>query len=310
MDGPVRWPGGKRFAFTVFDDPDSQPLEDSKVIYGWLSDLGFRTTKAVWPMGPYRVGNSRSETCDNPVYREHVQQLQRAGFEIGFHGASLRPSLREETIEGLDRFHEYFGRDPSAMANHMVNPEAIYFGAARLSGVRRLIYQAATLYKGPVRFAGEREGSPYFWGDVCSSRLRYCRNFVFDDIDTLRVCPEMPYHDPQRPYVQAWFASAEGGDVKKFARTISEANQDRLEEQGGACIMYTHFGKGFVEGGRIEPRFKRLMERLGAKEVWLAPVSAVLDCIASQRGARVITPRERARLEWKWLSGKLLKGSG
>ena len=27
---------------------------------------------------------------------------------------------------------------------------------------------------------------------------------------------------------------------------LTEAAQDRLEAEGGACIMYTHFGHGFV----------------------------------------------------------------
>jgi hypothetical protein len=309
MGGPVRWPDGKRFAFTVFDDPDSQTLEDSQVVYGWLADLGFRTTKAVWPTGPYRVGNSRSETCDNPAYREHVRQLQRGGFEIGFHGASLQGSVRAETLQGLERFREYFGDYPSAMANHMQNPESIYWGPGRLSGARRLLYRAATLHKGWGRCSGERQGSPYFWGDACFSRVRYCRNFVFDEIDTLRACPEMPYHDPLRPFVRAWFASAEGSDAGKFVKTIAEANQDRLEEEGGACIMYTHFGKGFAEGGRLAARFQELTGRLSKKDGWFAPVSAVLDCIESQRGKHDITARERARLEWKWIAEKLVKGS-
>ena len=55
----------------------------------------------------------------------------------------------------------------------------------------------------------------------------------------------MPYHDPDRPYVNAWFAASEGADVTAFNRCLSEEHQDRLEAEGGACIMYTHFASGF-----------------------------------------------------------------
>ena len=34
----VTWPQGKRFAFTVFDDPDSQTLEAGRAVYSFLAD--------------------------------------------------------------------------------------------------------------------------------------------------------------------------------------------------------------------------------------------------------------------------------
>ena len=55
----------------------------------------------------------------------------------------------------------------------------------------------------------------------------------------------MPYHDLKKRYVNYWFTSSEGSNVRTFNECISEQNQDQLEEEGGACIMYTHFGCGF-----------------------------------------------------------------
>ena len=47
------WPEGRDFAFTVFDDADSQTLENGRPIYELLGGLGLRTTKSVWPVrGP------------------------------------------------------------------------------------------------------------------------------------------------------------------------------------------------------------------------------------------------------------------
>ena len=93
--------------------------------------------------------------------------------------------------------------------------------------------------------------------------MRYCRNFVYSDINTLKACPWMPYFDPLRPYVQKWFASSEGDRAQSFLKTIGDRNQDRLVEEGGACIMYTHFGHGYVQDGRLNPAFRRAMP------VWL-----------------------------------------
>jgi hypothetical protein len=304
----IQWPHGKKFAFTVFDDPDSQPLEESRIIYGFLRDLGFRTTMGVWPLGPYRQGTSRSESCANPRYRDHVRDLQQAGFEIGFHGAALSTSAREQTQKGLDLFRDYFGAFPSTMSNHFDNSEGIYFGAARLSGVRRLLYRIATAHHSK-RYSGHVPSDPLFWGDLCAERIRYCRNFVFTEINTLRRCPEMPYYDPRRPYVRAWYASSEGADVGKFVATLADANLDRLEREEGACIMYTHFGKGFCQGGNLTPVFRELMEKLSRRNGWFAPVSAVLDHIVAQRGQHTLTDRERGRLEWTWLAQKLLRGT-
>lgn len=118
---PISWPEGKRFAFTVFDEPDAQSLEDSRRVYGFLRDLGLRTTKGVWPVGPERLERGTSETCGNPLYREHVRELQEQGFEIGFHLASLCSSPRCVTEKALEDFKNYFGKYPAAMSNHFGN---------------------------------------------------------------------------------------------------------------------------------------------------------------------------------------------
>jgi hypothetical protein len=132
---------------------------------------------------------------------------------------------------------------------------------------------------------------------------------VFDEINTLAVCPYMPYHDPTRPWVRYWFASSEGAKYPSFARMVCEANQDRLEEEGGACIMYTHFGHGFLDGGRLHPRFIALMERLAAKNGWFVPVSTLLDYLRAQRTDHVLTNAQRRELEWRWLRHKVGRGT-
>jgi len=304
----VSWPDTKRFAFTVFDDPDGQALETSRLVYGFLADLGFRTTAAVWTVGTHREPNSGGETCANPEYLDHLQRMAAAGFEIAWHNATPHTSTRQETHEALDRFRHYFGRDPVSMANHY-NGEAIYWGPARLTGARRSAYLLATRFKTSNRHFGHVQGHPCFWGDLCRERIRYCRNFIFANLNTLRECPWMPYQDPERPLVNRWFAGTEGAQGAVFLKAIAEANQDQLEAEGGASIVYTHFGHGFVENGKLKPEFRRLMERLRKKNGWFVPVSTILDHLAEQRGVFTLNSQIRRALEWRWLGEKLFRGT-
>ena len=94
----------------------------------------------------------------------------------------------------------------------------------------------------------------------------------------------MPYHDPDRPYVNYWFAVSEGARIKAYNSMLSEENQDRLASEGGACIMYTHLACGFLENGEINKRFRTLMERLSKMNGWFVPVRTLLDHIVSVRG--------------------------
>jgi hypothetical protein len=304
----VTWPDGKRFAFTVFDDPDAQTVEMGQLVYGLLSDLGFRTTRAVWPQAPVRTPNSGGATCGDRGYRDHTLALQTQGFEVGYHHTTCHSSTRGEIIQGLETFRACFGHDPFSMANHY-NAEAIYWGGARLSPPLRTVYTLATLGRTRGAHFGEVEHQPYFWGDLCRDRVHYCRNFVYADVNTLAACPWMPYHDPMRPFVRAWYASSEGSNVVRFLAMLSEANQDRLEAEGGACIMYAHFGHGFVEGGRLNTRFTQLMKRLAGKNGWFVPVSTLLDYLRRQCGITTLATRERRSLERRWLGQKLLRGT-
>lgn len=305
----VTWPEGFRFAFTIFDDPDSQLYEETELVYSFLADLGLRTTIGVWPLGTRREPNSLGETCENPQYREFLLEMQRRGFEIGFHNATPHNSTRAETVEGLDVFEKYFGHAPFCMANHY-NQEAIYWGSARLSGWRRAAYNLITKGQNQGRFFGHVKGHPAFWGDVCRERIEYCRNFVFSDINTLKMCPYMPYSDAQREYVRSWYSASEGSKAATFLKTISEANQDQLEQEGGASIMYTHFGHHFVERGQLNPEFRRLMERLAKKRGWFVPVTGLLNHLkAAHGGTTVLDEGRRRQLEASWLWEKLFRGT-
>jgi hypothetical protein len=305
----ITWPENKTFAFAIFDDTDSLTLETGRAVYSFLADQGFRTTKSVWPTRGKGKPSDNGATCQDPKYLAWAQGLQSKGFEIGYHMATSHTSSRAETAAGLEQFARYFGHYPVAMANHFYCDENIYFGDRRVTGVNRLAYNVLTRFRNFGKFRGEVDGDPLFWGDLCRERIKYVRNFVFNEINTLKVCPQMPYHDPARPYVNYWFASTEGAIASSFVRQLREENQDRLEAEGGGCIMYTHFGLGYYEQGKLHPRFRALMERLSRKNGWFVPVSTLLDYVLLARGPVTISARERAALERKWLFHKIRFGT-
>jgi hypothetical protein len=304
----IEWPDGKDFAFTVFDDTDLASHENVGPVYALLGELGMRTTKSVWPVkgdGTPRIGGL---TCEDPAYRDWTLELQAGGFEIGYHGATYVTAPREFVAQAMERFRDMYGHYPRSMANHSGCAESIYWGADRVSGANRLAYNLMTHNSRRGVFRGHVEGDPHFWGDICKAKVRYVRNFTYSDVNTLAACPMMPYHDPERPYVNRWFASSEGAEVNTFNRCLSEANQDKLEAQGGACIMYTHFASGFVSDGTVNPRFAQLMTRLAQKNGWFVPVTTLLDYLSARQGETVITAAQRRGLERRWLLSKLRVG--
>lgn len=297
---PISWPMGRKFAFTVFDDTDHATLENNRAVYGLLRDLGMRCTKSAWAFEGRETSTLRAVTCSDPAYAAFLRELERDGFETGWHNATWCTSAREDTMRGLDVFRETLGHDPVTMSNHASNREAIYWGAARLGGWRARVYRQMQ----PVSFEGHAAQSPLFWGDVCSERIRYVRNFTFPDLNTLNECPFMPYHDPQRPLVNAWYASSDAGDdVSLWNRAVTEAAIDKLEAEGGACIAYTHFGKWFYQHGSLDRRFREVMAYLAGKDAWFPTVAELLDFLTQRRNGRVhqISADERAAMESRWL---------
>jgi hypothetical protein len=127
------------------------------------------------------------------------------------------------------------------------------------------------------------------------------RNFTFQSINTLGVNPGMPYHDRHRPYVNYWFSSSDGADVERFNRLISERNQARLVREQGCCIVYTHLGKGFVKGEKLDATWEQLMKKLAQKNGWFVPASQLLDFLLEQKERQEISWIERQHLTTRWM---------
>lgn len=304
---PIQWPHGHAFAFTIFDDTDWTTLPDGRLIYEFLTDLGFRITKSVWPLATTAPRTTGGDTCADPDYLEWVLSLRDQGHEIGYHNATDHPSLRNETIEGLEKFREMFGQYPRVGADHGGNSEALYWGPRRLSGWRSLAYSLIqrSLQPHRPRFSGDDPESRFFWGDICQQHISYWRNFTFAETNTLRACPEMPYHDPARPFVNHYFSATDAPRRESFLKRLTTDRLDQLTAEGGACIMYTHFGVDFVVDGALDPGFVNVMTALSRRNGWFAPVSDVLDFLSSQQQPSPFNASRRRRLEILWLVDRL-----
>lgn len=305
MAPSVKWPEGKSFAFTITDDTDNQTLDDGPHVYAFLRDLGFRTTKLLWPIAGLKKPTVGGLTCDDPAYRAWCLRLEQEGFEAGLHNVTYHDSQREEVRAGLARFEELFGHRPYTFANHVGCAENIYWDEFRLSGVRRSIYSAFREYNKRPATSGHVEDSPFFWGDLCRDNIQYVRGLTFQDANVFQVTESPVFQDAARPYVRNWFVASGGADAREFCQLIGEESQDRLERDGGLCIVYTHLASGFFVDGNLQPVWRKLMERLAKKNGWFVPAKVILDHVVQSIGSPLITASGRRKLEHRWIAEKL-----
>ena len=309
-----RFPNQRQFAFTIFDDTDFSTVDNTRPVYELLSNLGFHTTKSVWPLAHVtsgytgnRIGGSTLQDRD---YQHFVLELRDKGFEIALHNVGNHDSTREAVCQGLESFRSIVGAYPRCHANHFMNRDNLYWGEQRLnSTMLRMGHRFANLFQKRPTFEGHIPTSPYFWADIGRQHISYVRNFVFRDINLDRINPTLPYHDPGKPLVNFWFSSCEGAAVESYCERISEANQDKLEDEGGVCIMYTHFSQGFVSNQSLHSRFCELMQRLSRMNGWFVPVTTLLDHLRSKHSGNTIPPGELTKMEWRWSVERLHYGT-
>jgi hypothetical protein len=284
------------------DDTDDATTDNVRPIYRLLESLGLFTTKTVWPVR-CEEGSANfwaGQTLDDPEYRDFVVDLQRRGFEIAFHGATMESSTRDRTARGLARFAEIFGVAPRVHANHSFNRENLYWGVDRIDDpILRAIY-GASLRQREDFYQGHIPGSPFWWGDLATAQIKYMRNLTFNSINTARKNPSMPYRDERRQCASWIFSASDAENADAFVDLLRESNQERLEREGGVCIVATHLGKGFCTGGKVREDVKRLLVLLAKRPGWFVPVSSILDELKSRRADDSLSPREWRGMQWQW----------
>jgi hypothetical protein len=273
-------PEGKEFAFTIIDDTDNSKLEDIIPIYNLLKKLSLYTTKTVW-IYPSRDNFFYGDTIQNPQYLAYMKELANAGFEIALHNVGSGVFTRPEILKGIEEFEEKIGYPPKLLTCHGWNPDNLYWGSKRFRWPINII----NAIRDRGRYWGEVDNSPYFWGDIIQEKIMYVRNYTFYNINLNKVDLWFPYRDRKKPYVNYWFSAVDARSIKEFLYLLKPANIDKLIQEKGICILYTHFANGFVNNGKVHPEVKQRLTYISKHNGYFVPASTLLDYLRIQRRA-------------------------
>jgi hypothetical protein len=302
------YPGGKHFAFSIFDDTDVATLESVRPLYDLLSELGFRTTKTTWSFdfaGASSYEGTHTLECER--YTRYLRELAALGFEIAFHGATMESARRERTAAALELFRHSIGTMPRSYASHALNRDNLYWGVHRFCfALTRWLYMRLRA-EDPGYFQGHVADSPYFWGDLAAQHIEYVRSFTYSTFDLTRLAFPVVYRRNDTPWVKRWFITCDADNVEEFNGLLRSANQERLERDGGLCIISTHLGKGFVKEGEVHPVTRRLLTELSGRGGWFAPVSEILDFQCAHAGCQEIGRAVLLRMELRWFADSLIR---
>ena len=304
------WKDHKKFAFTIVDDTDGASVENIKPIYQYLYKKGIITTKTVWMYSPrdYFPGDS----MENEAYRDYVVGLQKQGYEIALHDAGSGRFSSAEIKNALEEFREIFGSYPKMQINHGDNPSSIYWCGKRFSPLLARLYNFYKKKKGAfVESEGDMPGKPAFWGDDCKAHIRYIRNRVYGELNLLKCDPYTPYREKQKDvYSNYWFSSSDAMTADLFVQLLSKRNIDRLVQQRGCAIVYTHFGYGFVDEKtkKLRNDVKEVLDYLAEQDGWFAPASEILDTLLEQKhGNEYLSSWKSLKLDIRWLAERVYR---
>jgi hypothetical protein len=282
------FPENKQFAFTIIDDTDDAFLSNITPIYNILYENGLKTTKTVWVYPPRDITESKGDCLQRNEYLDFIIDIYSKGFEIGLHNVGSGDYKRDEIIQGLEEFHLKLGFYPKLHVNHSYNKDNIYSGSKRFSFP--LNYLVKKLYKEYDNFSGEDPLSEYFWGDYHKKYIQFARNYEIDNINTFKMLPYMPFKEKlYDQYSNFWFGSTFAPNQWMFNYIVTNENIDKLEKEGGICILYTHLGY-YMQRGIIDNGFIRMIEYIGNKKNgWFVPVSNILDFLNQRKIEKNLT---------------------
>ena len=301
MINKINWPNDKQFAFTIVDDTDRSTVENTKPVYDYLYLKGLRTTKTVWV---YESRNKFSgQTILDKDYFDFVKEIQRRGFEIALHNAGSGKFNRAEILSALEKYKKLIGEYPTMQINHADNIDNIYWGSKRFLFPVNFIY---SLMRRRYKPLGEVESSDHFWGDFCKEHIKYIRNRTFNDINSLNVDPTMPHYEiGKTKYSNYWFSSCDAATAKEFAEVLSPKHVDKLVQEGGLCIIYTHFFSKYVdEEQNLDRGFIDAIDYMATQNGWFAPATEILDFLLQQKSMpeeETLTLMQTLKLDFRWL---------
>ena len=275
------FPADKQCAISITDDTDGFRLATTRPVYDLLDSLGLRITRTTWIYdAPGHPPAQAGLSLANIAYRNWLLGEITRGHEITLHSPSAGDDTRERILAAHDTLRHLVGHPASLEIFHSDNKEALYWGADRLPNpILRAVYRRIR----HARFEGAKPGSPYYWSDISRSLVRYVRGYTFNEVNTLRLNPDMPYMDSRTPGAPLWFANSNGRTPRAMLRLLSPENVAKLKKQRGACIIYTHLADGFSDqlpggGGVVAPQIRALFRRVGTDPgVEFVPAGELLD---------------------------------
>jgi hypothetical protein len=264
--------------FCITDDPDASTLAQTRAVYDYLMSKSFVTTKAIWVFEPeLRCGIPpipdsalRGMTLADPNFVSYCMELHRYGFELCLHGASAGNNTRERTQEAFRLFAEHYGSSDTFIC-HSKNADNIYWEEkiTSLFPFRPLLglYSKHTCQ-------GEIAGSPYYWGDLCSSKINQIRLYRTRCCNTLKRNPSMPYYDPRKPLVNGWFSA-----TKRPLMDCADGYEiERLKKENGLTVLYQYLHRyADPETNMLNERFIRSIDRIsGDSKILVRTVSLIM----------------------------------
>jgi hypothetical protein len=272
----------KKFIFTIIDDTDDSTLENTKPIYDYLYKKGVFITKTVWVYPP-RDEHSLGDSLQRKEYLEFIKEIKNRGFEIGLHNVGSGDYSKDEILKGLEEYKKLLGDYPNIHINHSYNPDSIYGGSKRFNWpFNWIVDKLYPQYSGG--FKGEERGSKYFWGEKHKEIIQFSRNHEVKDLNTTKFDKLMPYIDPKRSeFSNYWFSATFAPNQLVFNHLISEKSIEKLENENGTCILYTHLGY-YMKDGKIDQGFIDRIDMLSKNEnSQFLTVSEVLNNIKDKR---------------------------
>lgn len=265
--------------FCITDDTDDATLIQTKAVYDFLVQHKFVTTKTVWPYSPSEPcgipatpqSTLRGITLENLEYLNYCKMLSSQGYEICLHGASAGNNIRKSTVEAFNFLNTHFG-DSDTFICHSKNAENLYWEnkVTSLFPFKQMLehYSKHTT-------SGEITESPYFWGDICQSRVKQIRLYRTREINTLKVNPSMPYYDKNKPYVNYWFSATK----RRIADCATDYAIESLKKENGLIVLYQYLHRyADFRTGLLNNRFVAAIERLSSEHyLQIATTSKHMD---------------------------------
>ncbi|MBR4173195.1 MAG: hypothetical protein IKR46_02360, partial [Clostridia bacterium] len=144
-------------------------------------------------------------------------------------------------------------------------------------------------------------------GDFFKEHIKFVRNRTFLETDTLKADKRLVYRETGKEYSNYWFSSSDGMRLKSFLKLLTKEKVDRLIENGGCAIVYTHFAYDFVgEDGQLNKEFEKTIDYISSKNGWFVPASELLEYVLKDNDFEPSKCYER-KMDMKWLLQRILK---